>query len=89
MKKVLKGFLTVVVLVAVAVAIMAIVVNQQQEHELAVAKARANEACQQAWLNYRLEEAKAENIRVTEGQLAYLDAKEKLVDDKPICTVEP
>ncbi len=54
--------------------------------ELEVAEDRAHEACSKAWLNYDLEEAKANNIRITVGPLAYAKEKARIFGDKPICS---
>jgi hypothetical protein len=53
--------------------------------ELEVAEDRVHEACAKAWLDYDLEESKAENIRIKVGPSAYAKEEARIFGDKPIC----
>jgi hypothetical protein len=54
--------------------------------ELEVAEDHAHGACAKAWLDYDLEESKADNIRITVGPLAYAKEEARIIADKPVCS---
>jgi hypothetical protein len=42
--------------------------------------------CDLQWSEYGLEEKKAELVRLRQGEIAYLKAKARLIDQKPLCS---
>jgi hypothetical protein len=74
--------------------------NEQKTALLAVAQLRqageivkvelaeemARQACVTAWLDYNLEESKAKYIRITSGEIAYVNEEARILSHRPMCS---